>query len=225
MAVPNVADRASAYAMPGIVVDGNDLPAVAAASRAAVNRARRGRPVRVECKTYRLRGHSKSDRNLNRTEEEIERGASAIRSGASKASSRAGRFSSAELPISKKARTSRRAGARIRQVERRSDPAQLTRMSMRVELVAPVAAETRSRPTPKPSRGARAGDGSRSARVPVRRRRRRLRRSFRRFGRPPLAFRFRARHPRRSASSVSPAAVGAASTGMKPVLEIRFPTS
>ena len=42
MAVPNVADRASAYAMPGVAVDGNDLPAVAAASRGAVvARARR----------------------------------------------------------------------------------------------------------------------------------------------------------------------------------------
>ena len=73
MAVPNVADRASAYGMPGVAVDGNDLPAVAAASLAAVNRARSGGgPTLVECKTYRLRGHSKSDRNLYRTKEEIE---------------------------------------------------------------------------------------------------------------------------------------------------------
>src|SRR5437870_11303274 len=60
-AVPNVADRASAYAMPGIALDGNDLPAVTAAARAAVARARSGRgPSLIECKTYRLRGHSKS---------------------------------------------------------------------------------------------------------------------------------------------------------------------
>ena len=73
MAVPNVADRAAAYAMPGTVVDGNDLPAVAAAARVAVARARRGEgPSLVECKTYRLRGHSKSDRNLYRTKDEIE---------------------------------------------------------------------------------------------------------------------------------------------------------
>jgi pyruvate dehydrogenase E1 component alpha subunit len=73
MAVPNVADRADAYAMPGIVVDGNDLPAVAAASRVAVERARGGGgPTLIECKTYRLRGHSKSDRNLYRTKDEIE---------------------------------------------------------------------------------------------------------------------------------------------------------
>jgi pyruvate dehydrogenase E1 component alpha subunit len=73
MAVPNVADRASAYAMPGGAVDGNDLPAVAAAARVAVVRARSGGgPSLIECKTYRLRGHSKSDRNLYRSKEEIE---------------------------------------------------------------------------------------------------------------------------------------------------------
>src|SRR4029453_2855865 len=49
MAVPNVADRASAYAMPGVAVDGNDLAAVVAAARRAVARARSGRgPARSE---------------------------------------------------------------------------------------------------------------------------------------------------------------------------------
>ena len=73
MAVQNVADRACAYAMPGITVDGNDLPAVAAAARTAVARAREGDgPSLIECKTYRLRGHSKSDRNLYRTKDEID---------------------------------------------------------------------------------------------------------------------------------------------------------
>jgi acetoin:2,6-dichlorophenolindophenol oxidoreductase subunit alpha len=73
MAVPNVADRASAYGMPGVVVDGNDLAAVVAATGPAIERARRGSgSTLVECKTYRLRGHSKSDRNLYRTKEEIE---------------------------------------------------------------------------------------------------------------------------------------------------------
>lgn len=73
MAVPNVADRAPAYAMPGLSVDGNDLPAVVAATRPAIDLARRGGgPTLLECKTYRLRGHSKSDRNLYRTKEEIE---------------------------------------------------------------------------------------------------------------------------------------------------------
>ncbi len=72
-AVPNVADRAAAYAMPGLVVDGNDLSAVSEASHAAVERARAGEgPSLIECKTYRHRGHSKSDRNRYRTKEEIE---------------------------------------------------------------------------------------------------------------------------------------------------------
>ncbi|MEO8135625.1 MAG: thiamine pyrophosphate-dependent dehydrogenase E1 component subunit alpha [Betaproteobacteria bacterium] len=73
MAVKDVSDRASAYAMPGVTVDGNDLPAVVEAARAAVDRARTGGgPTLLECKTYRIRGHSKSDRNLYRTKEEIE---------------------------------------------------------------------------------------------------------------------------------------------------------
>jgi pyruvate dehydrogenase E1 component alpha subunit len=74
MAVKNVADRAVAYAMPGVTLDGNDLPAVATASRSAIQRARQGDgPTLVECRTYRIRGHSKSDRNLYRTKDEIER--------------------------------------------------------------------------------------------------------------------------------------------------------
>ena len=73
MPVANVADRACAYAMPGTIVDGNDLPAVAAAARQAVLHARnRDGPSLIECKTYRLRGHSKSDRNLYRTKDEID---------------------------------------------------------------------------------------------------------------------------------------------------------
>ena len=72
-AVPNVADRAAAYAMPGVIVDGNVLSDVAEASHEAVRRARAGEgPTLIESKTYRYRGHSKSDRNRYRTKEEIE---------------------------------------------------------------------------------------------------------------------------------------------------------
>lgn len=72
-AVPNVADRAAAYAMPGVIVDGNVLSEVAEASHEAVRRARAGEgPTLIESKTYRYRGHSKSDRNRYRTKEEIE---------------------------------------------------------------------------------------------------------------------------------------------------------
>lgn len=72
-AVPNVADRAAAYAMPGVTVDGNDFSAVTEAVHVAVARARAGKgPSLVENLTYRWRGHSKSDRNRYRTKEEID---------------------------------------------------------------------------------------------------------------------------------------------------------
>ncbi len=72
-AIINIADRAAGYSMPGIIVNGNDFSTVAEASSTAVDRARRGEgPSLIECKTYRHRGHSKSDRNRYRTKEEIE---------------------------------------------------------------------------------------------------------------------------------------------------------
>jgi pyruvate dehydrogenase E1 component alpha subunit len=72
-AVKNIAERAAAYAMPGIIVDGNRFAEVAAASFEAVERARRGEgPTLIESKTYRIRGHSRSDRNRYRTKEEID---------------------------------------------------------------------------------------------------------------------------------------------------------
>jgi pyruvate dehydrogenase E1 component alpha subunit len=72
-AAPNVADRATAYAMPGVIVDGNDFAAVAEASFEAVDRARAGEgPTLIEAKTYRTRGHSRSDRNRYRSRDEIE---------------------------------------------------------------------------------------------------------------------------------------------------------
>jgi pyruvate dehydrogenase E1 component alpha subunit len=71
--IPHIADRAAAYGFPGVVVDGNDFLAVYAAARDAVARARSGGgPTLIEAKTYRWRGHSKSDRNLYRTQQEIE---------------------------------------------------------------------------------------------------------------------------------------------------------
>lgn len=71
-AVRHISDRAAAYSMPGVTVDGNDFSAVAEAVDAAVARARSGDgPSLVENVTYRWRGHSKSDRNRYRTKEEI----------------------------------------------------------------------------------------------------------------------------------------------------------
>jgi len=70
--IENIADRAPAYAMPGSVVDGNDALAVFKAVAQAVKRARAGQgPSLVECKTYRWKGHSKSDRERYRTREEV----------------------------------------------------------------------------------------------------------------------------------------------------------
>jgi acetoin:2,6-dichlorophenolindophenol oxidoreductase subunit alpha len=67
-----ISQRAAAYDIPGVTVDGNDLQAVYAAASEAVARARSGAgPSLIEAQTYRWRGHSKSDRNLYRTQDEI----------------------------------------------------------------------------------------------------------------------------------------------------------
>ena len=62
MAVEHVADRASAYGMPGEIVDGNDVVAVRTSVSAAIERARNGEgPSLVECKSFRMTGHSAHD--------------------------------------------------------------------------------------------------------------------------------------------------------------------
>ncbi len=72
MAVTDIADRAAAYDMPGVVVDGNDILAVYEAVGEAVKRARRGEgPTLVECKTYRWRGHFEGDACSYRCVEEL----------------------------------------------------------------------------------------------------------------------------------------------------------
>jgi len=59
----DIADRAAAYGVPGVVVDGQDPLAVFAATRTAVQRARAGEgPTLVEAKTLRIRGHYEGDR-------------------------------------------------------------------------------------------------------------------------------------------------------------------
>jgi pyruvate dehydrogenase E1 component alpha subunit len=72
-AIDQISDRAAAYGMPGMTVDGNDVMAVYEAVSQAVERARAGEgPSLVENLTYRWRGHSKSDVNRYRTQEEME---------------------------------------------------------------------------------------------------------------------------------------------------------
>ena len=68
----DLARRADAYAMPGIIVDGNDVLAVYDTLSEVVERARGGGgPSLVECKTYRQRGHSRSDPGTYRGEAEV----------------------------------------------------------------------------------------------------------------------------------------------------------
>jgi TPP-dependent pyruvate/acetoin dehydrogenase alpha subunit len=69
--IANIADRAASYGFPGVVVDGNDVLAVKAATEEACERARSfGEPTLIECKTYRLSGHSRGDQCRYRSRHE-----------------------------------------------------------------------------------------------------------------------------------------------------------
>ena len=80
VAVKNISDRAAAYNMPGVLVDGQDVVAMYESVRDAVARARSGQgPSLVEAKTYRYREHSEGiqrigalNREPYRTDEEME---------------------------------------------------------------------------------------------------------------------------------------------------------
>jgi pyruvate dehydrogenase E1 component alpha subunit len=62
MACKNVADKGPGYGVPSEIVDGNDVLAVNAAARKAIARARAGEgPTLIECKTFRMTGHSAHD--------------------------------------------------------------------------------------------------------------------------------------------------------------------
>jgi pyruvate dehydrogenase E1 component alpha subunit len=72
--VDDLADRAKAHAMPGVIVDGQDVDAVRETVEAAIARARAGEgPTLIEAKTYRYRGHSRTDPAKYRAEGELER--------------------------------------------------------------------------------------------------------------------------------------------------------
>jgi 2-oxoisovalerate dehydrogenase E1 component alpha subunit len=74
MANPDVAARAAGYGIPGVTVDGTDVPASYAACRDAVALARRGEgPTLVEAKIWRINSHTSEDNQLKyRTKEELE---------------------------------------------------------------------------------------------------------------------------------------------------------
>jgi pyruvate dehydrogenase E1 component alpha subunit len=73
-AASDIANRASAYEIPGVVVDGFDLFAIYETAAEAISRARRGDgPTLIEAKTYRYYGHFQGDMITYRTEEELMR--------------------------------------------------------------------------------------------------------------------------------------------------------
>jgi len=60
--VKDLADRAKAYGVPGLIVDGNDVVAVYQTTKDAVERCRAGQgPVIIEAKTHRMKGHAQHD--------------------------------------------------------------------------------------------------------------------------------------------------------------------
>jgi acetoin:2,6-dichlorophenolindophenol oxidoreductase subunit alpha len=70
-AASSIADRAAAYNMPGVLVDGYDVVAVHEAAAEAVERARRGDgPSLIEAKTWRYFGHFEGDQVTYRTAEQ-----------------------------------------------------------------------------------------------------------------------------------------------------------
>jgi acetoin:2,6-dichlorophenolindophenol oxidoreductase subunit alpha len=72
--VDDLVVRAQSYAMPGVIVDGQDVEVVRREVSAAIGRARSGEgPTLLEMKTYRYRGHSRADPAKYRPEGELER--------------------------------------------------------------------------------------------------------------------------------------------------------
>ena len=69
----DIALKAEGYGVTANAVDGMDVLAVEAATRAAVDQVRAvGGPYLLECRTYRFRAHSMYDPELYRTKEEVE---------------------------------------------------------------------------------------------------------------------------------------------------------
>lgn len=72
MNIENIAERAVSYGIPGMTIDGNNVLEVFEITKKAAEFARSGKgPVLIESLTYRYNGHSKSDRQLYRTQEEV----------------------------------------------------------------------------------------------------------------------------------------------------------
>jgi pyruvate dehydrogenase E1 component alpha subunit len=70
--IEDIADRGTAYGMPGLAIDGNNVIAVHEATKEAVGRARAGEgPTLIECKTYRWRTHFEGEPDTYRPPEEV----------------------------------------------------------------------------------------------------------------------------------------------------------
>lgn len=68
----HLAERALAYHIPAVIVDGNDVEAVSKVTQEAIERARNnGGPTFIEAKTYRQQGHMFGDAETYRTKEEV----------------------------------------------------------------------------------------------------------------------------------------------------------
>ncbi len=73
-ACDDVADRASGFNMPGVVVDGHDFFSVYETAGEAISRAREGEgPTLIECKVNRYYGHFEGDAQTYRAEDEVAR--------------------------------------------------------------------------------------------------------------------------------------------------------
>lgn len=70
--VINLSERAQAYGIPGIIVDGNDVIETYGITKMALEYARAGNgPVLIEAQTYRVCGHSKNDKQVYRGQDEV----------------------------------------------------------------------------------------------------------------------------------------------------------
>jgi len=69
---PSIAERARSYGMETTVVNGNDVVAVYAATKAAAERAREdSEPTFLECITYKMKGHGVYDKGEYRPKDEV----------------------------------------------------------------------------------------------------------------------------------------------------------
>ncbi|MGM0366835.1 MAG: thiamine pyrophosphate-dependent dehydrogenase E1 component subunit alpha [Actinomycetota bacterium] len=70
--IDKISDRKSAYGIEGLTIDGNDLVQVYNTIAHFADRCRKGKgPVLIEARTYRWKGHSKSDAQVYRSKEEV----------------------------------------------------------------------------------------------------------------------------------------------------------